>query len=71
MWFWDKTKQINVVHTERKLRKKGNSGEQNEFLVCANAYIDDFSWFYLIFQEKLFTFIKTILILGNLIVGDN
>lgn len=43
MWFWDKTKQINVVHTERKLRKKGNSGEQNEFLVCANAYIDDFS----------------------------
>lgn len=45
--------------------------EKNKLLVYASLYINDFSWFYLIFQEKLFTIIKTVFILRNLIVSDN
>lgn len=71
MWFWDKNQTDYCCSHWEEIERKKAVVEKNEFLVYASPYIDDFSWFHLIFQEKLFTVIKTIFILRNLIVGDN
>lgn len=71
MWFWDKNQPDYCCSHWEEIEGKKAVMEKNKLLVYTSLHINDFSWFYLIFQEKLFTIIKTVFILRNLIVSDN